>query len=384
MLCAEICPVVPVEDMVDMSKKVFKNKDIFGQCLASYTGYSSNEFIRRKAASGGVVTTLLLNAVEHKDIDGVLVVVQKEGRPFESVAKIINDKGEISKSMGSRYLPVEYSEALKQLLDDDSLRSVGVVGSPCHIDGIRRACLKIPKLRMKISFTIALFCKQTKDVRFTDMILAKIGIDKNEVKEIRYRGNGWPGLIQITSKDGKIVTYPYEKFSSLWGTFSCAPLHCLLCTTAMGESADLAVGDAWLNKYRDNKSGVSAILVRTQDGEKIINQAVQDKKICVEYVNPRAVVDAQSRFVVATKKKNFVYRLRILGFFNSEISSLCIDVKPFVKKSVRSLEFLLVLGMRCMTSSVFFRRSFPFLPNIILKMLSRGLFTLWRLLSGPC
>ena len=102
--------------------------------------------------------------------------------PFKSYAEIVKDRQEIYKSMGSRYLPVEYSKALKQLLQDSSVKRAGIVGLPCHIVGIKRACLKVPKLRKKIAFTIVLFCKQTKDLRFTDMVLAKLGVKKDEVQ----------------------------------------------------------------------------------------------------------------------------------------------------------------------------------------------------------
>jgi coenzyme F420 hydrogenase subunit beta len=381
MICTEACPAMPARGMEAFAAGHMSGADVMGPCLESYVGYSADSSLRYNAASGGIVTALLLNAFERETIDVVLAVMSSKDSPFESSAEIIKNRESISGSAGSRYLPVEYSKALKQLIYDNSLKSAGIVGLPCHIDGIKRACLKVPKLRKKIAFTIALFCKQTKDLRFTDMVLAKIGVEKENVKEIRFRGGGWPGLIQIITWDGSIIRYPYEEFNALWGTFSCTPVSCLLCTTPMGEDADISVGDAWLDKYSGDKLGVSAAFVRTGTGREIVDQAVKDKRIELEGLNPDALLDVQPRLAVMVKKDNFANRLKMLGLFDREVAGLCLGVHLSVKRLLRSLEFLWVLVIRYITSSVIFRKGFPFFPRLILKILSRGTAEVLKVLS---
>lgn len=382
MLCVRSCPAALRFPIEEVPIRQLSDKDVTGPCLEVYTGYSSDESLRYKAASGGIISALLLSAFEREAIDTALVVMPSRADAFESCAEIIKDEQAIFKSAGSRYLPVEYSKALKQLAQDNSIKSAGIVGLPCHIDGIKRACSEVPRLQNKISFTISLFCKQTKDLRFTDMILSKISVKKEDVKEIRFRGEGWPGLIQVELENGNIVRYPYEEFAWLWSTFSCTPMCCLLCTTPMGEASDISVGDAWLDKFRSNKIGVSAVLVRTKVGTDIVSQALQDKRIFAESLSPSAVVDMQPRFVVMVKKANFTHRLRILGLFDPKVANLCKDAQLSTKSSLRSLEFLWILGIRCITSSVLFRRFYHLFPNTMLKILSCGSFEMWRLFFG--
>lgn len=381
MLCVRSCPATLRFPIEEVPIRQLSDKDVIGPCLEAYAGYSVDESLRYKAASGGIVTALLLSAFEREAIDAALVVMPSRADAFESCAEIIKDGQAIFKSVGSRYLPVEYSKALKQLAQDNSIKSASIVGLPCHIDGIKRACLEVPKLHNKIAFTIALFCKQMKDLQFTDMILAKIRVRKEDVKEIKFRGEGWPGLIQVELKNGNIVRYPYEEFASLWGTFSCTPMCCLLCTTPMGEVSDISVGDAWLDKFRSNRIGVSAVLVRTKVGADIVGQAFRDKRIYVESLNPSVVVDMQPRFVIMVKKANFTHRLRILSLFDPKVANLCTDVQLSAKSLLRSLEFLWILGIRCITSSVLFRRFYHLFPSTMLRILSCGAFAISKILS---
>lgn len=383
LLCVISCPAMPAGNLKDMAIRQFSDTDIAGQCLEVYAGYSTDESLRYRASSGGVVTALLLHTLDNGVIDAALLTGPSENDPFASCCMVAKDRKSIIESTGSRYLPVEFSTALRQVIDDSSVNNIGIVGLPCHIDGIKRACSEVLNLRKKIVFTIALFCKQMKDLRFTDIILAKMEVKKDEVQEIKFRGEGWPGAIQVKLKNGNIIRYPYEKFSSLWGIFSCTPMYCLLCTTPMGEVADISIGDAWLDKYRNNRLGVSAVLVRSDIGREIVNRAVQSRQIYVEPLELSVVVDAQPRFVVTVKKSNFVHRLRILSLFNSKIANLCDDIQLPAKSLSCSLEFLWILGVRGITSSFLFRRFCHFFPGIMLKTLSRGVFAILRLLSRP-
>jgi len=382
MLCVQSCPAIHTCLTNKQSDQVLDISDesLLKPCLRTYAGYSTDEKLRYKATSGGIVTSLLLNALENGDIDSALTVEVSEKNPFKACAVVARSKERILKSMGSKYLPVEFSGALKQIIRDNSIKRVGIVGLPCHIEGIRNACLLIPSLREKIVFTIGLFCKQTKDLRFTNLILAKMGVKREEVEKIKFRGDGWPGHVQVRLKNGETVTYPYEAFNSLWSIFSCSPVYCQFCSFPMAGVADISVGDAWLDEYRGDKIGVSLFFVRTQAGVKIVDQAIKDERIYVEKVNSSRVLDAQPRFVVVVKKTNLESRLQVLRLFEPMISNL------HIKQSSHGtlggyLEALWIFVMHYMTSSALFRYCFPLLPNLILRGLSRGGVEVWKFFS---
>ena len=380
MLCARCCPAVPgsLKEIQPKQSLDIPDGRLLGPYLRSYAGYSADEDLRYKATSGGIVTSLLLSALENGDIDSALTVELSEDDPFEACAIVAQNKQGILKSTGSKYLPVEFSAALRQIIRDTSIERVGIVGLPCHIEGIRRASLAIPNLRNKIVFTIGLFCKQTKNLQFTDLILAKMGVARERVRKIKFRGDGWPGNIQVTLEDGETVRYPYEAFNSLWATFSCTPVHCLLCSSPMAEFADVSVGDAWLDEYRGDKMGVSLFLVRTEAGVKIVDQAVRDERIRVESVDPSRVVDAQPRFIVIAKESNSRARLKILSMFERRVGrSLIKEAGPVTLNGYGAA--LWVMGIHYLTSTALFQKLFPYLPSLVLKVMSRGTIEVWRL-----
>lgn len=382
MLCARCCPAVPTCFTDKQSDQVLDISDehLLGPCLKAYAGYSTNKDIRYKAASGGIVSSLLLSALKNGTIDSSLTVELSEDDPFEARAVVVQNRQKILRSMGSKYLPVEFSTALKQIVRDNSIKRVGIVGLPCHIEGIKKASLLSPNLQKKIVFMIGLFCKQTKDLRFTDLVLAKMGLKREEVQKIEFRGDGWPGYIRVTLKNGDIVRHPYETFNSLWETFSCSPVHCLLCSSPLAESADVSVGDAWLDEYRGDKMGVSLFFVRTKMGLEIADQAVRDDRIHIEAVDPGRIVEAQPRFVVIAKKVNLECRLQVLGLFDHRIANL--HIKQTHHGALEGyLEALWVLGVRYVTSSALFRQFFPFFPSLMLRVFSRGTTEVWNILS---
>jgi coenzyme F420 hydrogenase subunit beta len=373
MLCAQSCPAAPAHlackndgHTIDISDEY-----LIGPCLGAYVGYSTDERIRYRAASGGVVTSLLLKSLESGTIDSALTIESNENNPFEPHALVARNRQKIIGSMGSVYLPVELSAALKQIIRDNSIKRIGIVGLPCHIDGIKKASLLLPDLRGKIAFTIGLFCKQMKDLRFTQLILSKMGIKEENVREIKFRGEGWPGNIQIRTKDEKIFRTPYLNLSPLWGALSCSPIYCLMCQSPMAESADISVGDPWLDEYKNDKLGDSLFVIRTEIGTKIVDRAVRDGQIYAETIAPSKILDAQSRFAVSVKKANFESRLQVLGLFKHNVPDLYIKQSRF--KVLRKYpEALWTFGTRSITSSFLFRKIFPFLPDFILRGLSRG------------
>jgi len=382
MLCARSCPAVPASlARRQEHRHILKTHDepLLGYCSKSYAGYSTDEDIRHRATSGGIVSALLLDALEHEDVDSVLTVQSDEEDPFKPRAVVSRNKQEILHSRGSKYMPVEFSAALKQIIRDDSIKHIGIVGLPCHIEGIRRASLLIPVLRKKIVLTIGLFCKQTKDLRFTDLVLAKAGVKKEQVRGIKFRGDGWPGYIRIFLKNGDTIRHPYEAFGSLWGTLSCSPVHCLLCSSPMAKAADVSAGDAWLQEYQGDKKGVSLLLVRTEAGAKIVDRAIQDARVHLEAIDQDRILDAQPRFIVMIKKTNSGCRWRVLRLLDRRIPD------PNIRQTDRGnswgyLEALWIIGVRYTASSALYRRIFPLFPSIVLEVLGRGTIEIWKFL----
>ena len=115
---------------------------------------------------------------------------------------------------GSRYSPAAPCVGLKALEAIDS--NCVFVGRPCDIVGLRKAQLVNPKLAFKVSLSISIFCAGTPSSKGTKTLLDELNVKPQDVKEIRYRGCGWPGkaTVKLKGQNGRQFQMSYEKS---WG-----------------------------------------------------------------------------------------------------------------------------------------------------------------------
>src|SRR5512136_1120519 len=164
--------------------------------------------------NGGVVTTLLLYALDRGIIDGALVV---GGDGWAPVACVASTRDEIVRVAGTKYGVVPVLKALREAVVDHGLSKICVVGSPCHIQSIRYLKHKGLPLASSVKLTIGLFCRENYEYAcIAEKIRAK-GVDINQVRKLDVSNefNIYAG--------GKKLSLPITEAKS------CVPRHCLIC-----------------------------------------------------------------------------------------------------------------------------------------------------------
>ncbi|OFV67263.1 MAG: coenzyme F420 hydrogenase subunit beta [Candidatus Syntrophoarchaeum caldarius] len=140
-ICYKVCPGHEV-DFKELNLEIFgKEPDdiLIGNYLNCYIGYSTDYDIRYNSSSGGLVTQLLIFALEEGIIDGALVTRMKKDNPLEPEPFIARTREEVIEARGSKYCPVPANVALKEILNSKEGEKFAVVGLPCHIHGLRKA-----------------------------------------------------------------------------------------------------------------------------------------------------------------------------------------------------------------------------------------------------
>lgn len=330
-LCAESCPGYSV-DFDGLNSKIFRKQPedrSLGNYLGCYIGHSNDIGTRYNSASGGIASQLLISALERGIIDGALVVRMKSDRPLETEAFIARTREEILHASKSKYCPVASNEALKQILNENG--KFAVVGLPCHIHGIRKAEEICKILKERIVLRIGLMCSHTVNYVGTEFILEKLGIDKTCVKAISYRGNGWPGGMTVTLKDGSNSFIPlFGTWGSYWSIFSSyffTPIRCIMCPDHTAELSDISLGDAWLPELSYDKIGRSIIVTRTKIAEDILSLMSSAKAISVMAVDPTKVKQSQ-KLLLKFKKDFFGARFSLLRLFGKQTPKFNIQTDP--------------------------------------------------------
>ena len=326
-ICYKVCPGHEV-DFKGLNLAMFGKEPedvLIGNYLNCYIGHATDYDIQYNSASGGLITQLLIFALEEGIIDGALVTRMKKDKPLEPEPFIARTKEEIIEASKSKYCPVPANIALKEILDSKEGERFAVVGLPCHIHGIRKAEMFNKKLKEKIVLHFGIFCSNNRNFLGTEFILQRIGIRKEDVIKLDYRGEGWPGGMSITLKNGNKKFIKLGEYYRPFGLHFFTHLRCTLCIDGTCELADISFGDAWLPELADNKIGVSIIISRSKIGNEILQSAISKKKIELNETSSDKVV--QSQFGVILKKKAFrahIFSFKMLGkekvpIYNSEL-----------------------------------------------------------------
>jgi coenzyme F420 hydrogenase subunit beta len=77
---------------------------------------------------------------------------------------------------------------------------------------------------------------------------------------------------------------------------------CRLCPDHTGEFADISVGDPWHTPPTGNDPGRSLILARTQRGLRFVNDAIAERYLSAEMVEPSSIASAQPNLLKARAK----------------------------------------------------------------------------------
>ena len=315
-LCYEICPGHEV-DYDNLNREFFGQvpRDVLiGNYLRIWAGYSTDDSIRYKAASGGLVTSLLILALEEGLIDAAVVLGMDEDNPLLTKPFVARTPEEISSSIGSKYTSGPVGSMISEIMENEG--RYAVVGLPCHIEAMRKAELRIKKLRERVVLHFGLFC-QTK-ISYTGLKfwLQVNKINPQEIKEISYRGNGWPGGMTVKLKDGRNIVHPLPLYWQFVEKFT--PMRCTLCTDGLAEFSDISFGDAWLSEFADDKKGTSIVVVRSQKGNELIDLAIRKRKIDGAEATRDMLIRSQ-KVMIKFKKDGYHYRAKILSCLGRKV-----------------------------------------------------------------
>lgn len=303
-LCYDVCPG-PGLDFDSLSTALFGDvleNAALGKYLGSYIGHATDRKLRHDGASGGLVTALLVFALEEGLIDGALVTRMRPESTkggLEPESFIARTRDEIAAAARSKYCPVAANVALKPLLEADG--RFAVVGLPCHIQGLRLAERRLPELRARVRYRISLTCSLNYSFLGTERFLQSIGVASASVETLEYRGRGWPGSMLIRARDGTDTIVPLADYYAKLRPFSLA--RCTLCSDMFGELSDLSCGDAWTPEaVSTDKSGSSFVVTRTSEAEELLELAAAKEAIQLSELGLEELLAAQGHAVFKKRK----------------------------------------------------------------------------------
>jgi len=234
---------------------------------------SLDKEIEAKAQYGGVVSTLIIYALNKKLIDTAVLTKSVDLIPQAIIA---TSQEEVLLSSGSNYMACSTLEAFNKAASGPA-EKIGIVGVPCQIQALAKRRIAGFEDRNnigKLALTIGLFCTWALDRSFWEFIAKKVSPTKVKKTDIPPPP---AGEFQIYT-DQDCISIPLEQVREF-----IRPA-CLSCVDMTAEYADISVGSV------EGIEGWNTVIIRSKLGSELMDSAqetglLEVKDLPVENLN---------------------------------------------------------------------------------------------------
>ena len=288
MECGRCLKVCPSEFLLRGTDPGFQDRPQEA-ALSCHLVHASDDQIRYEGASGGGITGLLCHLMGKGDIDGAIVARTDPERPLVSQTLIARNRESLLSAQGSRYAPVSNCTILREVAEVPG--RYAIVGTPCMLQATAQAQELVASLRERIVLKIGFVCSGMASRASTKAYLLRYGIDPETVREIRYRGEGWPGSFRARGSHQVVLKRPYFGDELAYLVASDHYLRCWNCSDHWGRSADVVASDPWCEQMIEHEhKGWSAMMVRTEQGAAALESAMRSGSLVAESISTDTMV----------------------------------------------------------------------------------------------
>src|SRR5207245_8722724 len=224
---------------------------------------ASDPTLHEVGQDGGLVSALLVYALEHDMIDAALVsYLEGDGSTWKAVPGIARNRADVIASAGSRYTYSANTLAYMDLEKEDE--RIALVGMSCQssIPPVVKQ-RKAGKVARRLSLSIGLLCSKTfDDAIFDELFEAKYGLARKDIKKMNIKG-----VFQIWMHDGAYHEVPLKECHA-WTREGCK-----MCPDFAAEHADISTGG--IGAFND----WTLTVVRTDVGRELMAAMQRDGMI---------------------------------------------------------------------------------------------------------
>lgn len=303
----KICPFSESALNEDEISKEFltsatKHNQYIGSFISISAGHVIENDFRVNGTSGGMTTWIASELFKNNMIDHVIHLKHAEkdsGSIF--LYGISSNIDEIKSGSKTRYYPGEMSWIIHHISNNPG--RYAIIGLPCFIKGIRLLSIESENIRDRIKYCISLVCGHLKSTSYAKYYAKFANINPENIQDIDFR---FKEKYATSAKDYfiKIKSHENEKkiektlsnnttYGSDWGYGFFKLKACDYCDDVLGETADISIGDAWLNKYSNDPRGTNLIVCRNEEIEKILLDGLREQRITFDFLSEDEAIKSQ-------------------------------------------------------------------------------------------
>ena len=262
--CTRACPRFRTwEPEIDefMFGRARTEEEPSGQYKDIVLARAADPILHEVGQDGGLVSALLVYALEHDIIDAALVsYLEGDGTTWKAIPGVARTREDVIASAGSRYTYSANTMAYPDAIESGAER-IALVGMSCQSSAppvMKQR--KAGKVARRLSLNIGLLCSKTfDDAIFEELFEAKYGLKKSEMKKMNIKG-----VFQIWMKNGDYHEIPLKECHA-WTREGCK-----MCPDFAAEHADISTGG--IGAFND----WTLTIVRTDAGRELMDAMIRD------------------------------------------------------------------------------------------------------------
>jgi len=251
-----------------------------GNYKSCVSARSTDKEILKYAQDGGIVTQLFGFALDEGIIDGAIVAATKEFaakypskvmadnsnfdmiEPWRPIPAIVQTKAEMIAAAGTKYNLSPNVSLIKEATRSFGLDKVGIVGTPCQMQAIRKLQLYPIGARdvgASIALAVGIFCMENFPYQsILQLVEDHCAMKLESVKKMEIgKGKFW-----VYGKRGQIVQLPLKV------THKYEQQGCKVCLDYVANLGDISTGSV------GSPDGWSTVMVRSKIGDSVWGKAM--------------------------------------------------------------------------------------------------------------
>lgn len=268
-----------------------------GRYAATIACHATDEALRLRGGSGGLVTWIAQELLRRGDVDAV-VHVQPASAGEERLFRyaISRTEEEVQNGSKSRYYSVTLAGVLAEVMRNRE--RVAIIGVPCFLTAVRLLIREGHLHRDRAPYLIGLVCGHMKSRYFAEYLAWQKGVAPGTLTGFDFRHK---------LMDRPASSYGFElrteeraethAMSSVrgrdWGEGLFKLPACEYCDDVIAECADIAIGDAWLPEFVADPRGTNVAVIRNARIGEIVAEGRRSGSLHVTDISVADVIKSQ-------------------------------------------------------------------------------------------
>jgi coenzyme F420 hydrogenase subunit beta len=281
---ARVCPALKLSypDLYRAHYGALPSSWLLGMVEQVRTGYAADEAIRRRGASGGVLTATLCYLLETDRVDAVLAVRQGVSTAEQAGVVVCENRDQVIACAQSVYVPVSVLDVLRTI---DPGKRYAITCLPDQAAALRALQREGFAPALAIAYVVGPYTGTALYPEALRAFMRSHGVKPDDaITSLQWRAGEWPGYLEIKTASGRVLQSKKVYYNYLIPFF--ITRNSLQNMDFANEFCDLSVGDAWSPKYEALGQGFAVYTTRSKDMETIVSQMVAEGVISGEVMDP--------------------------------------------------------------------------------------------------